>query len=141
MVNRERGEVSLTVGERTYTLVLNTNAMAAIEDHLSTPLREVTWESFWERIAKGSVRAIRVLLWGMARKYHPELTVEAIGELVDSVGGLEGLTRVLHAAQGATTPDADDAATLAEANHDRPRTAQATRRRGRNASALQGVSG
>jgi hypothetical protein len=108
MANGQRGEVSLTVSGRTYTLVLNTNAMAAIETHLSTPAKDVTWDEFWPRVLRGSVRAICVLLWGMSRKHHPELTVDDVGELVDAVGGLPGLVSVVSAANTSATPDPED---------------------------------
>lgn len=126
MANREKGEVSLVVGETSYTLVLNTNAMAAIEEHLSTPEREVTWDVFWARVMKGSVRAVIVLLWGMSRKFHPELTPEQVADILDESGGLLGLTRVLTAAAESLTPSPEDSKALAvNGKSPRPRKAQA----------------
>jgi len=135
MANREKGEVALTVGGRDYTLVLNTNAMAAIEDHLSTPSQDVTWDAFWKRVMRGSVRAVTVLLWGMCRKYHPEVTVDQVGEFVDELGGLPGLEQVLVSANVSSTPDPADVKDL------RPKGGQTARpRRARDTTGSGGDS-
>jgi hypothetical protein len=120
MANRERGEVSLSVGGETYTLVLNTNAMAAIEE-----AADATWDEFWPGVMKGRVRSIRLLLWGMAQKYHPKLTVSNVGDLIDGAGGLPGLVSIMTSAHEASSPEASDERELTPAN---PQKAQARKR-------------
>lgn len=113
MANREKGEVSLTIGERTFTLVLNTNAMAEIEDQLSLlDGKERNWDYFASRMVNkktAGVRDVRLLFWGMAREFHPEITLKEAGRLIDQAGGVVGLDAILApAAEKAATPDPAD---------------------------------
>lgn len=136
--NRENGEVDLTVDGTTYTLVLNTAAMVAIEDHCTKADGQlVTWDAFWGRILKGSVTAVTTLLWGMLQKYHPELSYREAMELVDRAGGITGLTSILRAAQGAASPDPED---IKELGVERPSPAQGMRETARRRRRGSGAS-
>ena len=127
MANRERGEIGLTVKGKSYTLVLNTGVMASMEEHFSTPDREVTWDQIWMRVLRGSVRTVQALIWSMLKPNHPDFTLEQTGALIDDVGGFAGLTDILKQAGTASTPDPKDVEALGVAK--RPRTAQGTRTR------------
>jgi hypothetical protein len=136
VANREKGEVALIVEGQEYTLVLNTPAMVAAEEFYSTPTREATWDEFWSKVMRGSVKAITVLLWAMLRKYHAEITYDEAVDLMDRAGGLQGLTEIVQSANRASTPDAEDVKELVGTVN--PRKAQggretARRRRGTGA--------
>lgn len=128
MANREKGEVALTVCGRTYTFVLNTNAMAAVEAKISNPGQELNWDYFWKRLTdpgRASVSDVKLLMWAMARKYHGDLSLDDVGDLIDEAGGMEGMHSVLTAANQASTPDAEDMARVrSKGSKSRPRKAQ-----------------
>lgn len=125
MSNRELGEITLKAGGKTYTLVLSTAAMVALEELFSTADHEATFEEAFAKSINGSVRNIRKLLWAMTRTNHPELTEEDMNQLIDGVGGLAGLTKMLQVTARAATIDPEDMRSLngdgAKAN---PRKAQ-----------------
>lgn len=130
MANEQKGETVLELpdGEQ-YTLVLNTNAMVAIETKLRVDEgQSVSWEAFQARITQErSVAAVRLLLWGMARKYHSALTIEGAGDVLDKAGGWAAVRAVIAAAVDAAKPDATDlkALGLDKEKPARPRKAQA----------------
>jgi hypothetical protein len=125
MANRQKGEIRFDVQGKTYTLVLNTSVMATLEDHFSTPENDVTWDVIWMRVLRGSVKTVRALIWAMLQQYHPTMTLEAAGRLIDDAGGFEGLTHILKQAATSSTPDPKDVKELVPTG---PRTAQKTRR-------------
>lgn len=136
MANREKGEVDLQIGDETYTLSLDINAMVLVETHFSTPTKEVTfYEAFAKLEKSGAVRYIRAILWAALQKHHPGLPIEAVGLLIQRAGGLNGFTNKLKVsiteAGLATVPDKADLAELGvNANGRNPQTAQATSGRG-----------
>src|SRR5687768_15829077 len=124
----ERDEVTIREPNgKEYTLVLNTSAIVKLEELFSTPTREATWKQVWERILSGSVRHIRALLWAMAQKHHPTLTLADTCELIDRLGGLEGLAldAVKTQAFMSSTPHPEDVKALGVNGNGRPRKAQA----------------
>ena len=98
MANPERGEFVLRAGPRQLTLRLTTNAMAEVED-----LGGRTFDQILVGLNRGSVRDIRLFLWAALRDRHPDLATEdrrslhAIGDLIDTIGGLAGLIDQLRA--------------------------------------------
>lgn len=112
MANREKGEVSLVVGGTSYTLVLNMAAMIAAEEAASTPSKEVTWDQIVTKYSSGSAKYVRIFLWAMLHKFHPDMTLEQVGELVDEAGGVVEFARALEAGQRALTPDPEDVKAL-----------------------------
>lgn len=93
MANKERGEFLITIGDRTYTLRLTTNACAELEDVSGGR----TWDQVQMGIARGSVKDVRWLFWAAFRAHHPDIatddpaSVKAIGKLIDDAGGFAGL--------------------------------------------------
>lgn len=110
-----------------YTLVLNTDVMATLEDHFSTPQKDVTWDEIWGRVLRGSVKTVRALIWAMLRPHHPTLTIADAGVLIDNAGGFAGLTDILQQAGASSTPDPADVKELGVPA--RPRAAQGARAR------------
>jgi hypothetical protein len=142
MANRERGEFDIAIGAATYTLVLNTNAMALLEDHFSTRDKEVTFDQVIARVNAGSVRHIRALVWAALQQHHPTVTIPEAGTLIQEAGGLAGFTQQLLAMMKGTHADPDDLAALGvKPDTGNPRQAQAgARGTGRHSSATRGAS-
>lgn len=131
MADKKKGEIPLVVDGREYTLVLGLDAMCALEDHFSTPEKDVTWDDIQAQLkasAKGGVsaRLVRALLWAMLQQYHPEIDLKGAGVLVSSVGGMAGLMKALNDTFVAAAPDPAD---LKELGAGRPRNAQAAQRK------------
>lgn len=126
MANREKGEVSLTVGGKPYTLVLTTNAMVQLEDLFSTPDREATFQQVLEKVSSGSVRHIRGFVWAALQEYHPTMTVKDAGDFITEAGGLIAFSAQLESLTQSTTPDKRDLDDLGVTPN--PPKARATRR-------------
>jgi hypothetical protein len=135
MANREKGEVSLPLLGRTLTLVMNTNAQASIEEATGE-----TWDAFFERMLdpkSARILDVRMVVWGMTRKYHPELTLAQVGELIDEIGGVPGVARLLMGPMvEASTPDKADVEALGLARPPKA-TSRPRRRRGGAVSTFQ----
>lgn len=109
MANTQKGEVALVVDGRTYTLVLDIDAMCALEEHFSTPDHEATWDEIESKVRKGaSVRLLRALIWAMLQRHHSEIDLISAGHLVNEAGGLPGLIGTLQKAMAAAAPDPSD---------------------------------
>lgn len=108
MANREKGEVSLSVGGKPYTLVLTTNAMVQLEDLFSTADKELTFQQVLEKVSAGSVRHIRGFVWAALQEHHPAMTVKDAGEFITEAGGLIAFSAQLQALTESTTPDQQD---------------------------------
>jgi uncharacterized protein HemX len=112
MANREKGEISIEIGGKPYTLVLNTNALVELQDVLSTPKALATIDEIYARVNQGSLRHVRAMVWAALRKYHSDLTLESVGELIDAAGGFVGMNALLESVQQASAPEAADVAEL-----------------------------
>lgn len=139
MANRERWEVDLQMGDETYTICLDLNAMALVEDHFSTPQKEVQFHEAFAKLEKGGVRYIRAVIWAGLQKYHKGLSIEAVGDLIQKSGGLYGFGEKLKAAVAeaglATIPDKADLHDLGvNVNGQNPQKAQPSGRGARSKS-------
>lgn len=108
MANPERGEVALTIGDRTYTLVLDMDGICQAEAALSSPGQIVSITEIFYGAAIGSQRHARVLVWASLRRHHPDLSLERAGELMGEFGGAEKFFEVVKALRASTEPDAED---------------------------------
>ena len=71
----------ITLGDREYELrPLNFNDLVIAERDWNTVAE------LFERAQRGSLRAVRYLLWLMLRKSDPDLTEEGVGELIPMSG-------------------------------------------------------
>lgn len=85
MANPLVGEVVLPLGEATYTLQYDVNALCEAEEALDASVEEIL-----ERITAKRPRMVvlRGLLWAGLRRHHPALTVEEVGQRFFGPGGL-----------------------------------------------------
>lgn len=100
------GEVTREIGGKSYTFKLGVNQMIALEKRFSTPEKRVTFQDVIGRAGNGDLEACRAMVQVGLSKYHPEITEEDAGELIDQfgadLGGLMGEIR-----EGAS-PDPED---------------------------------
>ena len=108
MANRENGEVSLVIGDKTYTLAMTINAMVALEDMFSTPSQMVTFQKVSEMADAGSIKHLRAILWAVLQEHHPDVTIEQVSTLVRDAGGLGVFTVKLLEMAKATMADPKD---------------------------------
>ena len=79
MANPIRGEVQLKAGESTYTLLLNTNAVCALEGKLDMGIADI--------MAKmGRMSVLRALLWASLLERHTIAKPEDVGPIMDEAG-------------------------------------------------------
>lgn len=77
--NSYRAQAELQIGNRTYTLQLDTNAVAELEDTLA-----VTGKMAVFSVAlSGSIKGLRATLWVCLRPHHPKLTLKDVGDFLD----------------------------------------------------------
>lgn len=105
MANLNRGEVEVTVGDKTFTLKLSRNAICEAETLLGA-----TWPEILK--ASGSYITTRALLWAALRKYHPMSLLE-VGDLIDDEDAEATMAAALEAVVKATWPKAVAAAEAA----------------------------
>ena len=91
MTNPMKGEVTLQDGEVTYKLVYDVNALCAMEDKLDRSVIEVMTNM------NGSPRlgVVRARRWAGLRRHHEDVTLEAAGDMVMSVGMVDVLNVVM----------------------------------------------
>ena len=108
MANPERGEVALTVGDRSYKLVLDFDGICQVEDVLSTPAHIVTFPEAILHSARGSHRHARALIWGALQRFHPTVSLEQAGELIVELGGVEQAFETIAKLRKSAEPDKAD---------------------------------
>lgn len=128
MANRENGEVSIQVGDKTYTMALTLDAMVALEDMFSTPQKVVTFQDVAEAADRGSVKHLRAMLWAVLQLHHPELTIKEISPLVQAAGGIRKMQSKFIELGKASTADPLDLDALGIATGKNPPPAQATKK-------------
>lgn len=128
MANRQNGEVSLQVGDQTYTMALTLDAMVALEEMFSTPAQSVTFQDVTEAADRGSVKHLRAMLWAVLQLHHPELTIKDISPLVQRAGGLPALQRKFIELAKASMADPADLADLGAGVHRNPPPAQVSKK-------------
>lgn len=113
MANRERGEVSLEVGGKEYTLRLSANAQCDLEELLSTDDKPVNFQVFMARLIRYERNTdVRAFLWATLREFHPQMSLKDAGTLLHDVGGVYGLGDKLQQIVKSSQPDPEDIKTL-----------------------------
>ena len=83
MANKERGEYAFDAGGKSYTLRYSTNALCELEAILEAPFLDVITD-FAE--GKMSIVNTRALFYAGLQERHPDLSISAVGNLLDEVG-------------------------------------------------------
>lgn len=135
MANREKGEVDVSLAGRPFTLVFRTNEIVALETLLSTPTTRVRLPEVIYEMAMGSITHIRAFLWASMRKFHKDMTLEAVGELIDDVGGGEKVLEVIGEVKASLYPDPQDVEKVG-----RPQKPRRTRGTGAASTSTHGAS-
>lgn len=86
MANKHRGEVTIMIEGKVYTLCFSIDAMCQLEDVLGKGIVVITQE-FADPI-KIKVGTARAAFWAALQEHHPEVTLKAAGELIPAAGGL-----------------------------------------------------
>ena len=94
MANRFLGEASTTVDGKSWTLRLDFNAMAEIEDKLGRSALDVLQEI--EAGKSVLVTTLRAVVWSMLIEHHPEATARDAGNVLSADTDI--MLRVLRAA-------------------------------------------
>jgi hypothetical protein len=129
MANTERGEVTLTVEGKSYTLKLPMNAACDLEDRMCTDKVAVSLRDVIIKAAYGSARHIRALFWATLQHHHKDeiRAFEDVGALLERADQAS-LDAAFKALVGSTEPDEKDVADAGVvAQQARPRKTQAGR--------------
>lgn len=132
MANPEKGEVLFTHEGKSYTLVLNTMALAKLQRVFNTKDAQgrdviADIEEIDRLIKARSLNHIVACFWAALQKYHPEfVTVDQAADLIDQAGA--EATAALMEVSGLGKVDPKDLEELAKGN---PQKAQAKRKRKR----------
>jgi hypothetical protein len=122
--NRERGTVTVEVEGQTWSLVLDLNAMVAVEGHFSTPGQHVTILDVAQQLQRGSLTHARVVVWASLMQHHPDATLDDAGRVM-LAGGATVMQALLTTLTQALQADPQDLKALGvEAAGARPRPAQ-----------------
>jgi hypothetical protein len=105
MANTQMGDVPFTVGDKAYTLRLDVNALAEMEEAMSTDDKVVTSFQVMARAEKGQIAALRAVMWAGLRRHHPAITLRDAGDLIQQMGGPAGVEKTLKQATSAAMPE------------------------------------
>jgi hypothetical protein len=86
MANRERGEVAVTVGEESYTLRPDFNAVCELEQ-----LTGQSYEAVIKQCFEGRLSGLRACVWCLLQRYHAASikTLSDAGDWIERAGGVE----------------------------------------------------
>lgn len=126
MANPHKGESSIEIDGKPYTLALTLNAMCELEALLSTPEKDVTFLDVLHSVTvRRKTTYMRAIFWAALQEHHPGITVKDAGTLIQRLGGLVAFAKQLDEILKTTQPDKDDLPPAgAEATGPRPLKAQ-----------------
>lgn len=84
MTNPIKGELTLVVGEESYTLKLGTNELVMAEGLVGDKCGD-----FIPRLGDGDLRLERTVLWCALRVHHPALEMDDAGEIINELGPIK----------------------------------------------------
>lgn len=112
MANRFLGEATTKVGDKSYTLRMDFNAMCEFEDATG---RDAMGAFADMESGNASVKDIRAIVWAALREHHPEATLTDAGAI------LSENTDVLQSLMAAIAPDAGDMGNAPAPGKDKPK--------------------
>lgn len=102
MANREKGEVSLAVGDVVYTLRLSINALCEMEDAFGKPVGEIV--KLLQAEDGVRISHLRAVVRAALSEHHPGLSPTEVGSIM-SDAGIDRIGGVLVDLFSATFPD------------------------------------
>lgn len=113
MANPERGETSVEIAGKKYTLAMTFNAGVQLQTLMSKGQPEaVPMDLILQRAMKGDLLCLRGLFWSLLLEHHPQLTPEDAGRLIDDVGGIANINALVDQAVTTSGPDPRDVEAL-----------------------------
>lgn len=90
-----KGEKKFQIGEKTYTLRFDMNAIAELEEASGMTMPQIA--ATLQDETKIGVRLIRAILWAGLQRYHKEevKTLEDAGELLSEADSIQELSQAL----------------------------------------------
>lgn len=111
MANPQRGEFSIALGGEVYVLKLGTAALVEFQEHFATAEGAPDIATLLAEVKRGRLKYVRALLWAGFRKHHPDVTLEAVDDLIDAADPAE-IGRLLGHLGTSTQPAPADLAAL-----------------------------
>ncbi len=84
-MNPHKGDVSLQVGDKTYTLRYSHLALVRLENVLNKSLMQIMGDLGKPEVMR--LGTIVALLWAGLQKHHPGMTEEQAAEILDEIDG------------------------------------------------------
>lgn len=81
MANAVKGEATWKVGDETYTLVLDFNALCELEALTDAPSSEA-----FQKIEAGYASGIGLVVWAAMQRHHAGITVPEVRDLISAAG-------------------------------------------------------
>lgn len=93
MANRERGEVSVSVGDRRFTLRPSFNALCNLEEITGKDI-----EQMLAMIDRGFISGVRAVVWTLLQDKHGDeiKTLEDAGNWLVEAGGVDAMLPILY---------------------------------------------
>lgn len=138
MSNNAIGEFELTAGGVAYRFKVGVAALILTQEQIGKETGTVpTFDELVLELRRHRLLYVRAILWAGLRKYHGDISLEGVNDLLDTCDPKEVVALVLGIG-GSTQPDARDLAAL-EAAGARPTAAAAatTPRRPANATKIR----
>jgi hypothetical protein len=125
MSNAVKGEFELPLGGTTYRFKVGVGALMLAQEQIGHETGTVPrLDEFTGGLDRWRLLYVRAFLWAGLRKYHPELTIEDVTDLLDAADEREAIALVA-GLRGSTVPDTRDVEALEDAGA-RPTAAAAT---------------
>jgi len=86
MANPQKGELDIDIAGKTYRLALDLNALCEFQDLVYPNDPDFDMGDTIARIGKGNFILSRALFWATLRRYHPEMTIRDVSDLVSGYG-------------------------------------------------------
>lgn len=100
MANPHRGEVGFLADGKAYTMVYTINSLCELEEETGKGVDVLAAD-----LEAPSISLVRTLFWAGLRARHPEITVTAAGEIIDTLGFPE-VSALIERAFNLTFPEA-----------------------------------
>jgi hypothetical protein len=122
VANREKGESTLEVDGKTYTLVMGLDEICQLEEIVSRGGRDYTIKEVIDLCQRGSLRFVRAILWAALIRHQPRMTLEDVSGIIEHIGGMQKAYVVMGEVFKSMAPDPEDV--KKDSKPSRPRKAQ-----------------